>query len=305
MPSTTARLAIFLLLPLLLPAVAAAQLKVATLHPLLGDLAENIGGEHVTVVPLLGPGADPHAFTPTPGDLARCADARLILASGKGLEPYLDKIRDNLQPGQQVYEVGRKVPSLRIEVGAVFACCPSHSHGAIDPHWWHSIANMQRAGRYLAEEFTRIDPAHAAAYKANARAWDKQLDALQSWAKKEIARIPRGDRKLVTAHAAFGYLCRDFGLKSIPVQGLNRERDPSPQYLAETIRTLRREQARAIFPEVFANPKVLAAMVRESGVQVATEALIADGVGTGESATYDGMMRHNVNAIVRALAIVP
>lgn len=286
---------------LLLPVLAAAELKVATLHPLLSDLARQVGGAHVSVVPLLGPGADPHAFTPSPGDLARAADARLVLASGKGLEPYLDKIRDNLRPGQELYELGRKIPSLRIEVGPVFACCPSHSHGAIDPHWWHSIANMQRAARYLAEEFTRIDPANSSSYKANARAWDERLEQLRSWAKKEIARIPRGDRKLVTAHAAFGYLCKEFGLKSIPVQGLNRERDPSPKYLAETIRTLRAEKARAIFPETLANPKVLAAMVRESRVRVAESALIADGVGTGESATFEGMMRHNITTIVREL----
>ena len=76
---------------------------------------------------------------------------------------------------------------------------------------------------------------------------------------------------------AFGYLCKEFGLKAIPVQGLNRERDPSPRYLAETIQILRRERARAIFPETLANPKVLAAMVRESAVEVAPGSLIADG----------------------------
>lgn len=291
-----------LLLFLLAPSLAIAELKVATLHPLLTDLAKQVGGDRVTVLPLLGQGADPHAFSPTPGDLTRAADSRLILASGKGLEPYLDRIRDNLRPNQELFEVGRKIPSLLIEVGPVFVCCPNHNQGAIDPHWWHSIAAMRRATRYLAEEFARVDPAGSADYKANAKAYDARLKDLHAWARKQIARIPRSDRKLVTAHAAFGYLCKEFGLKAIPVQGLNRERDPSPRYLAETIQILRRERARAIFPETLANPKVLAAMVRESGVEVAPGSLIADGTGAGQAASFEGMIRHNITTIVQGLS---
>jgi len=280
---------------------AAEKLQVATLHPLLSDLAQQVGGDLVEVVPLMGEGADPHAFEPTPGDLKRSAGSRLILASGKGMETYLDRIQGNLRPGQEIYEVGRKVPSLTIEKGAVFVCCPHHSHGAIDPHWWHSISAMQRAARYLASEFSRVDPSNAKVYRANAKAYDKELDQLMSWAKKEISRIPRSDRKLATAHAAFGYFCKEFGFKAVPIQGLNRERDPSPQYLAETIDVLRDQKVKAVFPELLANPKILESMVRESGVKMAGS-LIADGIGSGAAATYEGMIRANVSTIVQALA---
>lgn len=277
-----------------------ADLKVATLHPLMTDLAQNVGGDRVEVVSLLRVGGDPHTFSPSPGDLARIAGSRLVLASGKGLEPYLDRVRASVQPGQEIFEVGKRIPSLKVEVGEVFVCCPDHHHGAIDPHWWHSISNMQRAARYLGDEFARVDAENASFYKSNARAYSTRLDKLKSWATAQLAAIPKSRRKLVTAHAAFGYFCREFGFRSLPVQGLDRTSDPSPAYLAETIQILRKEKIAAVFPEQLANPKVLESMVRETGVKTGP-ALIADGTAQGAEATFEGMIRYNVNAIVSAL----
>ncbi len=289
-----------LLILLCFGATLRADLKVATLHPLLTDLARNVGGDHVEVVSLMKSGGDPHDFEPSPGDLVRIRDARVILASGKGLEIYLPRLAANLSPGQELFEVGKKIPSIRVEVGELFICCPAHSRGGLDPHWWQGIGNMRRAARYVAEEFSRLDPGNAAAYRANAAAFDTRLAALKSWADKTLAAIPRGDRELVTGHAAFSYFCREFGFRSIPVQGLSREREPSPAYLAETIRQLRQEKVRAVFPEQVANPKVLASIASEAGVKIGP-ALIADGTGQGDAATFEGMIRHNVSAIASAL----
>jgi zinc/manganese transport system substrate-binding protein len=281
---------------------ASADLKVATLHPLMTDLANKVGGGKVTVVSLLKPGSDPHDFQPSPADLARVRDAGVILASGKGLEPYLPKLRDNLAAGQKIVEVGRTIPSIRVSAGdQLFICCPAHASGGIDPHWWHSVSGMKRATRVVAEEFAAADPANAGSYSAGAAAYTAQLDALDGWIRGQFARIPRNDRKLCTAHLAFGYLCRDYGFRALPVQGLSRESSPSPGYLAETINAIKREKVRAIFPENIANPKVLQAMVAQTGVKQG-QTLIADGTGTGSAATYEGMMRQNVGRIVASLA---
>jgi zinc/manganese transport system substrate-binding protein len=287
---------------LLLAGTAAANLKVATLHPLMSDLAANVGGSKVTVVSLLNPGGDPHEFQPSPGDLARIRDAGVILASGKGLEPYLPKLRDNLAPGQKIVEVGRTIPSIRISSSdELFICCPAHASGGIDPHWWHSVSGMKRATRVVAEAFAEADPANAGAYSAGAAAYTAKLDGLDGWVRGQFARVPRNDRKLCTAHLAFGYLCRDYGFRALPVQGLSRESSPSPQYLAESINAIKREKVRAIFPENIANPKVLQAMVSQTGAKLG-QPLIADGTGTGSAATYEGMMRQNVSRIVASLA---
>ena len=94
-----------------------------------------------------------HGFDPTPDVLKLASEAQLVLASGKHLEHgWHDKVRDNLPEGTPIVEVGRRIPSLLIDrKDELFACCPVHVGGSIDPHWWHSIVNMQRATRIVAE----------------------------------------------------------------------------------------------------------------------------------------------------------
>lgn len=279
---------------------AHAGLKVASLHPLLADLARQVGGEHIELVEILKAGSDVHHFEPGAREIAAMRGARLILASGKHLESYLDKLRDSVGAGVQVIEVGRTIPSLKLDPSQeIFMCCPHHSHSSIDPHWWHSADNMRRAARVLAEVFAEADPAHEAAYEAAAKAAGERFMQLKKWAQNEIAAIPRRDRKLVTAHAAFGYFCKEFGFKSLPVLGIGRSDDISAQYIAQAIQLIRDNQIRAVFPEDQANPKVLAEIVRSTGAKTGRP-LIADGTAT-EAHTFETMLAHNVRAIVEAL----
>jgi zinc/manganese transport system substrate-binding protein len=283
-------------------AKGAPSLRVAATHPLIGDVARQVGGSHVEVIDLLRPGGDLHHFEPSPRDFAALRGARLVLASGKHLENYLDKLRDSLQ-GVKVVEVGRSIPSVKLEPGQeLFLCCPEHSHGGIDPHWWHSAGNMARAARIIAAELAEVDPANAPAYKAGGVSTARNMQALQAWAERELSRVPKADRKLVTAHAAFGYFCKEFGFKTLPVLGLGAEEDYSPKFVAEAIQTIRREGIPAVFPEDQANPKVLKEIVRATGVKVSPTALIADGTSPGAGSTFEGMLKHNVRAITATLA---
>jgi zinc/manganese transport system substrate-binding protein len=286
-----------------LPALAAT--KVASLHPILADLAQQVGGANVEVVEILQPGADIHHFEPAPKDLAAMRGAKLLLASGKGLESYLDKLRDSLGTGVKLVEVGEKIPSIPFaehhhdEAGHDHAE-HDHHHGAEDPHWWHSAENMKRAARIVADELSAADPANAAAYAVGAKAASKRFGELESWAKKEIAKIDRKDRKLVTAHAAFGYFCKEYGFEPISVLSIGRSDDASSKHIAETIEEIREHSIKAIFPEDQANPKVLAEIARSTGVKIG-EPLVAD--GTAKIAhTFETMHAHNVRAIVAALA---
>ncbi|MGE9290984.1 MAG: metal ABC transporter substrate-binding protein, partial [Puniceicoccales bacterium] len=140
-----------------LPAVASA-LEVATLHPLMGDLARQIGQDRVTVIELIGPEDNPHQFDPSPRTFEAAAGAPLILASGKGLEShYLPKLADGLQPNQEIFQVGRGVHSLVAADGNLAACCAHHRHtGIVDPHWWHDPDNMRRAAYQLAEKMGEV-----------------------------------------------------------------------------------------------------------------------------------------------------
>jgi zinc/manganese transport system substrate-binding protein len=277
--------------------LAAADLKVATLHPLLADLAHQVGGDRVEVIDLIGRNGDPHHFEPSPENLQRSADATLYLASGMGLESYLKSLRGIVGKKAEIVEIGKDLPSIEGECDH-----EGHDHGdhehAIDPHWWHSIDLFRRATTTTATAFAKADPAGAETYQKNAAAYRTKLDELERWTRKEIAKIPRDKRHLATAHAAFGYFCKDHGFEPIPVQGVNREQMPDPKKLAALIAELKEHQVGAIFPEKESNPKILQALTKDTGIQLG-EALIADG-STAES--YEAMVRHNVAAIVAGLA---
>jgi len=279
-------LAVFGLLPL-----AAADLKIAVLHPLLGDLAREIGGDQVEVVDLIGPNGDPHHFEPRPEDLRKAEGASLYLVAGMGLEGYLPKLRSVIAEKAELVEVGATLPALEEPDDG-----HGHGHG-VDPHWWHSIDLFRRATGIVAAALEAKSPENAALFHKNAATYRTKLDELEKWARREIARIPRDRRHLATTHAAFNYLCRDFGFVPHPVQGLNREQMPDPRELAKLVADLKANHVAAIFPETESNPKILNTLTNDTGIKLG-KPLIADGTG---GLSYLEMVRHNVEAIVKGL----
>jgi len=285
-----------LLLGATLLSPALAQLSVTALHPVIGDLTRSVGGEHVVVHDLLPLGGNPHTFEPTAADLARLSRTKLVFASGKKLEPYLDKLH-RATPAP-IVEVGRRIPSILVDVDQpLFLCCPEHAKGCIDPHWWHNPLHMKRAARTVAEALAKADPTNAAAYKANAAATGKRMDALHKWVKGQVATIPRSQRKLVTAHLAFGYFCKEYGFKAMGLQGLSQAVDPSPRDLAAAVKTIQKEKLVVAFPEHLANPELLQTLHRETGIRLGPP-LLADTL-SDQAKGYEDMIRANVNAIVR------
>jgi zinc/manganese transport system substrate-binding protein len=274
----------------------AAEVKVTSLHPLIGDLLRQVGGDKVEVVDLIGEKGDPHTFEPQAADLVAAEGASLYVVSGMGLEGYLPKLKGILAGKARIVEVGGTLPALH---GACVHEGHEHDHDhEMDPHWWHSVDLFRRAAGVVADELSAVSPENKAVFEANAQAYRTKLDELEKWVKREVIRIPRDRRKLATAHAAFQYFCEAYGFEAYPVQGLNRERMPDAAKLAELIATLKRERVAAIFPEKESNPKMLESLTRDSGIQLGGE-LVADGRGM---TSYEEMMRSNVTAIVAALS---
>lgn len=271
----------------------AAELKVAVLHPLLGDLARQVGGDQIEVIDLIGPNGDPHHFEPKPENLKNAEDVAIYFVAGMGLEGYLPKLEAVIADKAKLIEVGKTLPTLN---GICQQAGHEHSQ-EIDPHWWHSIHLFQRALGIVTEALISASPPQAADFRRNSEIYRKQLDNLQLWSKREIAKIPRDKRHLATAHAAFNYFCKDFAFVAHPVQGLNHEQMPDPARLARLIADLKNDRVAAIFPEKESNPKILKTLTNDTGIQLG-DPLIADGTG---GTSYVAMYRHNVAAIVKAL----
>ncbi len=264
----------------------------------MADLARQVGGEHVEVFDVVNEGSNPHRFEPKPEDLTQLEASSLVLAAGMGMEPYLSRIQETLRE-TTVIEVGKTIPALS-SCGSHGDCGHDHGDGSTDPHWWHSIDHMTRASRVVEAAFSAQDPDNAANYHEQGRAYRKTLQGLKRWAKLELAKIPRDQRKLVTAHHAFGYFADEFGFEVIAIAGLNQEQNTTPKELANTIAEVREAKVPAIFPEAFTSTKPITAISKETGIKIGP-ALIADGNGTEDAAGFEGMIRHNVKAITQAL----
>jgi zinc/manganese transport system substrate-binding protein len=277
-----------------------AQIKTVSLHPLLTDLIQQVGGEQVTVIDLIGKTGDPHHFEPSAEQIKSTRGAVLYFVSGKGLESYLPSLKNIIGNSAKVIEVGATLPSIE------GACNHEHHNHddehehSIDPHWWHSIENFRRATTVVANELSTASPTQRTYFEKNATAYRAKLEELDRWARKEIAKIPKEKRQLATAHDAFGYFCKDYQFTAIPVQGINREQAPGTAALAALMKELKDHRVTAIFPEKESNPKILAALTKDTGIALA-EPLIADGTNVD---TYEEMIRHNISTIVKSLSPV-
>ena len=158
-------------------------------------------------------------------------------------------------------------------------------------------ARLMRAASIVADEFEDRDPGNKESYAANAKAFRSKMDGMKSWAKGQLGRVGKKQRVLATSHAAFGYFCKEFSWKMLPVQGLNGEASASAQHVSGVVEALVKEGIPAVFPETNSNPKVLDTLVKQAGVRKG-KALSADGTGM----TIQGMFQHNVTTIVAEMA---
>jgi len=268
----------------------AATLKVTSFSTITTDLGKNIGGNNIDLIPIVKPGVDPHEFEPSPSDVKEVSKSDLVLLTGKGIEGYLTKLQESA-PKATFVDCGKAFPSLRmVDDGKEIE----------DPHWWHSIANVEKATEVIKNALIKADPDHAKEYETNAAAYLGKLADLDTWAKEKIATLPRDRRKLVTSHDAFQYFARDFGFKIYSIEGVSTEDEPSSKKVADLIQTIKDQGVKAVFFENIENPKVIAAITRETGAKIGGE-LYADGLGDKEATTYIDMMKHNVTTLVESL----
>lgn len=288
--------------------LASAKVKIAALHPLLGDLAREIGGERVSVTDLLQPTGNLHTFEPTVRDIASAANASVVLASGKKIEPYLHRLRDSLSPNVTLIELGASVPDAPVPHSEGF--CEGkeeeehgeaggyhhhhHHHGAFDPHWWQTPANMKRAARCLAAELARQDPEGKTLYKKRLKEWNRRMDRLDAEARVVLASIPPQDRILVTAHASMCHFCAEYGFLPLPLLGISAEDEGNAAAMAKLLSHLRQCGVKAVFSDVNASPKIIQVIAAQ--LDVPAPALIADGLYP-EARSFETVFRHNLQTI--------
>jgi zinc/manganese transport system substrate-binding protein len=262
----------------------------------IADFAREVGGPAVDVHQILQPNTDPHAYEPRPSDVVAAAEADLVLASGDGLDAWIEQVVDDGGGDAPVIDLGAVVPDR----------LPGETTGdeasRYDPHWWHDPRNAEAAVGAIEPRFANADPAHARLFTRRARAYLTGLRALDAGIAGCMASIPAGRRKLVTDHDAFGYFARRYGIDVvgavIPSQAT--EAQPSAKDLSDLAELIEREGVEAIFPESSLSSKVAEAIAAQTGASSDYE-LYGDTLGPAGSdgATYRTMEAANADAMTR------
>ncbi|MBR3694985.1 MAG: zinc ABC transporter substrate-binding protein [Akkermansia sp.] len=265
----------------------AAELKIASLHPLLSEMARNIGGDAVEVVDLFPENGDLHSFAPGSKQLAAAADADMLLACGKGIEPYLAELAQSMRPETVIVGLGRDIPNVYL---------PNSRRP--DPHWWNTPENMKRASRTLLAYLQQAAPAKSAQFAAAQKKYAAGMDTLTRKARLHFSRIPQNRRYLVTGHAALCHFCKEFNFTPITIHGISKESEGDTATLAHLLTDLRSKDVRCIFTEVGASPKILEVIAEQLGVPTAP--LVLDGIFPGQQ-SYEKLFLHNVNTISKQL----
>lgn len=290
-----------------LPALTAVQLGqgeklrvVATLN-LIGDVVQQVGGEHIELTTLLPVGADPHSYAATPADLRTLANAHVVFMIGGGLEEALAAMLSSAEGQATLVSVNAGLELRAMEEPAEEGA--DHEHGGNDPHTWTSIPNVQHWVENIEHVLSTLDPTNAGAYQAAAATYQDKLAQLEAEITGAIAAIPAEQRKLVTDHEVFGYFAEHYGFTVVGsvVPGLSTLATPSAQELAALQDQIGAEGVKAIFVGNTVNPALAKQLANDLGIQVVP--LYSESLSTadGPAATYLDFMRTNVQAIVAAL----
>lgn len=280
---------------------AADKLPVTASFSILGDLVRVVGGDRVVVTTLVGANEDAHVFEAKPSDAKTLLASKLVVLNGLGFEPWAGKLlKSSGYKGESVTAAkGVKTRHMEEEKGHA-----GHAHEETDPHAWQNPNDVVLYVRNIAAGLAKVDAAGAATYQANAEAYVKELQALDAWAKAQIATIAANKRKVITSHDAFGYFAAQYGVKFLAPQGVNTETEPSAKQVAQLIKQIQREKIRAVFVENMSNPKLIAQLSKDAGATLGAS-LYADALSTADQpgATYLQMMRHNVTQLVGGMRL--
>jgi zinc/manganese transport system substrate-binding protein len=180
-----------------------------------------------------------------------------------------------------------------------------HCHGEFDPHIYFDLEHSVTMTENVRDALIEADPDNEAAYRENAESYVAELRETDAWISARIETIPEENRKLVTAHDAFGYYAERYGLEvpGVAIESFTTEAaDPSAGEIAALSDEIRELGIPAIFPETTSNDAVMRRISDEAGVELA-DPIYSDALGESgtEADTYIGMLRHNTTTIVDAL----
>lgn len=280
---------------------ANGKLNVVTTTTMITDLLQNIGGDAINVVGLMGSGVDPHLYKASEGDVAKLVNADIVFYGGLHLEGKLVSVFEKMEKtNKRTVAVSDALDEKELIGSEYFA-------SNYDPHIWFNVAFWKQITTYVAEELKKADAKNAAIYEKNSNIYIEKLNTLDETIKATINQLPEEKRILVTAHDAFNYFGKSYGFQVVGLQGLSTATEAGVQDVQELSKFIIEKQVKSIFVESSVPKRTIEALqasVQSTGYNVTIGGtLFSDALGDKGTAegTYIGMFTYNVTTIVTAL----
>lgn len=256
-------------------------------------MTQNVAGDKAIVESITKPGAEIHGYQATPSDLARGQKANLILENGLNLERWADRFYNSLP----------KVPHVTLSEGFQPIDIAEDAYkGKPNPHAWMSPQNAVIYVENIRKSLGKLDPANAATYDRNAKAYSEQIKEIDLKLKTAIAAIPPDRRYIVSCEGAFAYIARDYGLKEVYLWAVNAEQQATPKQVEKTINTVKENRIPTVFCESTVNPKAQLQVAKESGAKFGG-VFYVDSLSPpdGPASTYLKLLEYNVSTLIKGL----
>lgn len=284
------------------------KLSVYTSFYPMYDFAGKIGGEKIQLNNMVPAGTEPHDWEPSPSDIVNLEKADVFIYNGAGMEHWVEKVLNSLKNKDLV----------AVEASAGLTLLEGHHHDdedgkagdkgheedeehEHDPHVWLSPMNAKKEMENIKNAFVKADDGNKDYYEENFKKYAAEIDALDKEFKDTLSGLPNKD--IIVAHQAFGYLCADYGLNQVPIEGLSPDSEPDPSRMSEIIKFAQEHKVKVIFFEELVNPKVAETIAKaihaKTDVLNPIEGLSAEQIKAGDD--YFSVMRKNLKAIKEAL----
>lgn len=265
------------------------RLKIVASFSILGDMVQQVVGEHADVTTIVGPDADAHVYQPSVADARAVADADVIFVNGLGFETWSKTLIAESGTDASVHVATQGVKIVKVD-------------GETDPHAWNSLSNGVVYVNNIAAVLSNKIPEKADIIETNRATYANTLMALDASTKTKLSQLPAEKRTVVTAHDAFGYLADAYDMTFLAPVGIDTEAEPSAQELAVLIDQLKADGAAALFIENITSPALVQQIADETGLTIGGR-LFSDALSErgGPATSYLAMFEHNLNTLLTAL----
>ncbi|MFF3454088.1 metal ABC transporter substrate-binding protein [Streptomyces sp. NPDC002730] len=280
---------------------------VASFYP-MQYLAEEIGGDHVSVSTLTKPGVEPHELELKPRQTAELNEAGYILYL-KGIQPAVDKAIAQSEAKNKVDAAGiTKLEHHGTEGGHSHegeeAGHDEHGHtgegeAGADPHIWLDPVKYAEVAKGVGKSLEKADPDHAADYRKNTDALVTKLDGLNGTYQQGLKNT--ATKTFITTHSAFGYLAERYGLDQEGIAGIDPESEPSPARIKDLQAIAKKDKVTTVFFETLASDKTAKTLAKDAGLKTDVLDPLEGITDKSKGADYIEVMQSNLAALQKAL----